>query len=309
MKEPVVKIRNLSHRYNVQWAVKDLSFEVNGSGIYGLLGANGAGKSTTMNIMCGVLTQTQGDVFISGINMMEDPVEAKKKIGFLPQKPPLYTEMTVREFLDHCARVRLMEPGKIREAVDVVMEKCQLTHFRNRLISNLSGGYQQRVGIAQAVIHQPEFVVLDEPTNGLDPNQILEIRNLIREIAQERTVILSTHILQEVQAMCQYIWMINDGIMAFAGTMDEFDTHIVPNSLVVSMVNPPSVHDLLELEGIQQVEAVNDRKFRIRYTDAQQVTDLLIEHSAKFQWRISELVHEKNSLENIFSVISGKRTA
>ena len=309
MQTPVVKISNLSHRYNVQWAVKDLSFEVKGSGIYGLLGANGAGKSTTMNIMCGVLTQTSGDVFIRGINMMQDPVAAKKMIGFLPQKPPLYTELTTEEFLSHCAKLRLMEPNKIKEAVEEIMEKCQLTHFRNRLISNLSGGYQQRVGIAQAVIHKPAFVVLDEPTNGLDPNQILEIRSLIREIALERTVILSTHILQEVQAMCQYIWMINDGVMAFAGTMDEFDNHVMPNSLVVTMVNPPSIHDLMELEGIHQVEAINDRKFRIRYSDAQQAADILIEHSTKFQWRISELMHEKNSLENIFSVISGKKSA
>lgn len=307
MQTPVVKVQHLSHRYNVQWAVKDLSFEVNGSGIYGLLGANGAGKSTTMNIMCGALIPTRGEVFVGGVDMLKNPGEAKKKIGFLPQKPPLYTELTVQEFLDHCARVRLMEPKKIKAAVAEVMEKCQLTHFRNRLISNLSGGYQQRVGIAQAVIHRPEFVVLDEPTNGLDPNQILEIRSLIREIAEERTVILSTHILQEVQVMCQYIWMINDGMMAFSGTMDEFDSHVMPNSLLISMINPPSVHELMDFEGVQQVEMLNDRKFRIHYSDAQQVTDLLITKSVHEQWHISELVHEKNSLENIFSVLSGKK--
>ena len=309
MNIPVVQVKNLSHRYSVQWAVKDLSFEVSGTGVYGLLGANGAGKSTTMNIMCGVLSQTRGEVLIGGIDLQKDPVAAKKKIGFLPQRPPVYTELTVKEYLDHSARLRLMDPKKIDSAIEYVMQKCQLAHFRNRLIGNLSGGYQQRVGIAQAIIHLPEFVVLDEPTNGLDPNQILEIRNLIREIAEERTVILSTHILQEVQAMCQHIWMINDGTMAFSGTMEEFDNHLMPNSLLVSYVNPPSVHELMELDGVQQVELVNERKFRIRYTDAQQVTDLLVEKSQGNQWRMSELVHEKTSLENIFSTISGKKTA
>ena len=178
MDHPVVQVKKLSHKYNIQWAVKDLSFQVDGTGVYGLLGANGAGKSTTMNIMCGVLNQTKGDIFIRGINLRKDPVEAKKKIGFLPQRPPVHPELTISEYLDHACRMRLMDASKIKAAVELAMEKCQISHFRNRLIANLSGGYQQRVGIAQAIIHQPEFVVLDEPTNGLDPNQILEIRNL-----------------------------------------------------------------------------------------------------------------------------------
>lgn len=309
MNVPVVQVKNLSHKYNVQWAVKDLSFDIEGSGVYGLLGANGAGKSTTMNIMCGVLNQTKGEVLIKGVNLRDNPVEAKKNIGFLPQRPPLYTDLTVKEFLDHTARLRLMDSRKRKGAVAEVMEKCQLTHFQNRILSNLSGGYQQRVGIAQAIIHKPEFVVLDEPTNGLDPNQILEVRNLIKQIAEERTVILSTHILQEVQVMCQSVWMINNGILAFSGTMEEFDNQLAPSSLIVSMVNPPSVHELMTLEGVHKVEPVTATKFRIHYTDAQQVTDLLIARSTALQWRISELTLEKTSLESIFSIISGKKTA
>src|SRR5690606_376489 len=233
MSEPIVRVENLSHRYSVQWAIKDINFELSGRGIYGLLGANGAGKSTIMNIMCGVLKQTQGNVWIRGSDLGAHPVEAKKHIGFLPQNPPLQTELTIEEFLTYTAHLRLMPSDRVAKAVQDVMEKCSVAHFRNRLIRNLSGGYRQRVGIAQAIIHEPDFVVLDEPTNGLDPNQILEVRGLIKTIAEERTVILSTHILQEVQALCDHIWMINEGSMIFSGPLEEFDNYLTPNTITV----------------------------------------------------------------------------
>ena len=228
MEESIVKVKHLSHRYSVQWAIRDINFEITENGIYGLLGSNGAGKSTTMNIMCGVLKQTEGEVFIKGVSMRENPVEAKRYIGFLPQKPPLYNDLTVEEFLAFTANIRRIPTGEVAEAIKVVMGRCGLSHFRKRLVRNLSGGYQQRLGIAQAIIHNPAFVVLDEPTNGLDPNQIVEIRHLIKEIAEERTVILSTHILSEVQATCDYIRMIEEGQVVFAGTVEEFDNYIVP---------------------------------------------------------------------------------
>jgi ABC-2 type transport system ATP-binding protein len=211
MGETIVEARHLSHRYATQWAIQDINFEISQRGILGLLGSNGAGKSTTMNIICGVLNQTEGEVFINGINLRTDPVEAKKYIGFLPQRPPLYPELSVDEYLTYCARLRLMDAREIRQAVDTAEAKCGITHFKKRLIGNLSGGYQQRVGIAQAIVHNPRFVVLDEPTNGLDPVQIVEVRHLIKEIAAERAVMLSTHILSEVQATCDKIKMIEHG--------------------------------------------------------------------------------------------------
>ena len=235
MGNSIVKVEHLSHRYSVQWAVRDINLDITENGIYGLLGSNGAGKSTTMNIMCGVLKQTEGNVYIQGINLKEDPVEAKKHLGFLPQKPPLQGDLTVEEFLSYVARVRQVERSQVKKTVEDVLERCGIMHFRKRLIRNLSGGYQQRVGIAQAIVHQPEFVVLDEPTNGLDPNQILEVRRLIKDIAAERTVILSTHILSEVQAICDYIYMIEQGRLVFNGTIDEFDNYIVPNTLLVTL--------------------------------------------------------------------------
>ena len=180
MSNKIVEVRHLSHRYSVDWAIRDINFEIKEKGVFGLLGSNGAGKSTTMNIICNVLTQTEGDVFINGINLRKNPIEAKKYIGFLPQKAPLHTEMTVDEYLYHCADIRLMPKKEIPAAIDRAKEKCGITHFSKRQICNLSGGYQQRVGIAQAIIHDPLFVILDEPTNGLDPNQITEVRHLIQ---------------------------------------------------------------------------------------------------------------------------------
>ena len=223
MQESIVKLEHLSHRYSKDWAVRDISFEIHKTGIVGLLGSNGAGKSTTMNILCGVLSQTEGKVTIDGIDLRENPEEAKKRIGFLPQNAPLYLELTVDEYLTYCAPLRLIPKAQIKAAVEEVKKKCGVAHFSKRLIGNLSGGYRQRVGIAQAIIHKPLLVVLDEPTNGLDPNQILEVRSLIKEIAAERSVIFSSHILAEIQATCYDIIMIEGGKMVFSDTMELFN--------------------------------------------------------------------------------------
>ena len=240
MSNKIVEVRHLSHRYSVDWAIRDINFEIKEKGVFGLLGSNGAGKSTTMNIICNVLTQTEGDVFINGINLRKNPIEAKKYIGFLPQKAPLHTEMTVDEYLYHCADIRLMPKKEIPAAIDRAKEKCGITHFSKRQICNLSGGYQQRVGIAQAIIHDPLFVILDEPTNGLDPNQITEVRHLIKGIAEDRAVLISTHILPEVQAVCDYIMMIEHGQKVFEGTINAFNTYMSPSALMTIMHNAPT---------------------------------------------------------------------
>ena len=308
MSASIVKVENLSHRYSVQWAVKDISFELTRNGIYGLLGSNGAGKSTIMNIMCGVLKQSQGEVYINGISMREQPVAAKKNIGFLPQQPPLQMDLTVEEYLIHCANIRLMESSKVKGAVKEVMGKVGISHFNKRLIRNLSGGYQQRVGIAQAIIHKPGFVVLDEPTNGLDPNQILEVRNLIKEIAEERTVVLSTHILQEVQALCDNIWMINEGNLVFSGALDEFDNYIMPTTLSVSLMAPPAAEDLKAIQGVTAVEELGGIRFRIQFAhNAQDVIERIVETSVARQWRLIEIALEKNSLETVFAELTKRK--
>lgn len=306
MEKSIVSVKNLSHRYSVQWAVKDVSFEINEKGVTGLLGSNGAGKSTTMNIICGVLNQTQGDVFINGVNLRENPVEAKKNIGFLPQQPPLYTDLTVGEYLRHAAFLRLVEPDKVDEAVDLALEKCSITHFRDRLIKNLSGGYQQRVGIAQAIVHNPQFVVLDEPTNGLDPNQIVDIRNLIRDIAKHHAVLLSTHILSEVQAICDNIYMIESGKLVFSGTMEEFDNYVAPESFIVEFANSPSKEVLENLTEDNGIEALEDGSYRIFLKDDISITEKYIQESVKQNWNLKNIYVERASLSEIFAQLSGK---
>lgn len=306
MNNAIVSVRNLSHRYSVQWAVKDVCFDITGKGVVGLLGSNGAGKSTTMNIICGVLNQTCGDVFINGINVRENPVEAKKYIGFLPQQPPLYVDLTVEEYLRHSAFLRLMEANEVDEAVNTALEKCSITHFRKRLIKNLSGGYQQRVGIAQAIVHNPSFVVLDEPTNGLDPNQIVDIRNLIRDIAHHHAVLLSTHILSEVQAICDDIKMIENGQLVFSGTMEDFDNYVTPDSFVIELGNPPPVAVLSDLCLNRGVEDLGENRFRIVFGDDTAITEKYIAESVTKKWDLRDIHVERCSLEEIFAQLSGK---
>lgn len=306
MKNSIVKVENLSHRYSVQWAIRDINFEITKNGIYGLLGSNGAGKSTTMNIMCGVLKQTEGKVFIKGIDMREHPVEAKRHIGFLPQQPPLHPDLTVEEYLIHCANLRYVPKNKVKQAVDEVTVRCGISHFKKRLIRNLSGGYQQRLGIAQAIIHNPDFVVFDEPTNGLDPNQIVEIRHLIKEIAQDRTVILSTHILPEVQATCDFIYMIEQGTLVFSGTVDEFDNYIEPNSLIVSLITQPGITELQNIPGITHIEELGGPRYRLRFVDRSDIAERIVEISVTKGWRLNEINLEKSSMDTVFAELSKK---
>ena len=305
MEKPVVKVEHLSHRYSVQWAIRDINFEITQNGVYGLLGSNGAGKSTTMNIICGVLKQTEGNVFIKGIDMRDNPVEAKRHIGFLPQKPPLHTDLTVEEYLTYCARLRQIARAEEGKVVDEVLARCGISHFRKRLIHNLSGGYQQRVGIAQAIIHRPDFVVLDEPTNGLDPNQILEIRHLIKAIAEECTVVLSTHILSEVQATCNYIRMIGQGTLVFSGTVDEFDNYILPNTVFATLVAAPPIEELKQLPGVVDVDELGGSNYRLRFSDSpQEMIERVVQTSVAKDWRLTEVRLEKSSLDDIFAELS-----
>ena len=306
MEHKIVEVKNLSHRYSVDWAIKDINFEIEKNGVFGLLGSNGAGKSTTMNIICNVLTQTQGDVFINGIDLRKHPIEAKKYIGFLPQKAPLHVEMTVEEYLYHCADLRLMPKDKMKEAVEKAMEKCQITHFRNRQISNLSGGYQQRVGIAQAIIHEPLFVILDEPTNGLDPNQIMEIRGLIRDIAKDRAVLISTHILPEVQAICDYIMMIEHGNMVFKGTISDFNAYMDPSALTTIMHNAPSDEEFMKIQGIERVERLTRTRIRLHFVGDDSIVSRVVKASCENGWQLREIFLEKESLDKVFAKLSGK---
>jgi len=306
MKKSILKISHLSHKYSSTWAIRDINLEVDQTGIIGLLGSNGAGKSTTMNIMCGVLNQTEGDVYIDGINMQQEPEEAKKLIGFLPQTPPLYLDLTVDEYLTHCAWLRLVPDDKVKSALEDAKERCGISHFSQRLIKNLSGGYRQRVGIAQAIIHRPKLVVLDEPTNGLDPNQIVEVRALIREIAEDRTVVFSSHILSEIQVLCDEITMIEGGKIVFADTMTAFNNYMEPHSVLLHMVNPPPAEELLEIKGANRVDFLTERQVRVFFNGDQEITQRIIETSVRKDWQLMEITLDKSSIDEIFAQLSNK---
>ncbi|AWK06660.1 multidrug ABC transporter ATP-binding protein [Flavobacterium crocinum] len=302
----IVRVEDLSHQYSKDWAIQNINFEIKENRILGLLGSNGAGKSTTMNILCGVLNQTKGNIYIDGINLKENPVEAKKLIGFLPQTPPLHLDLTVDEYLIHCAQLRLVPKENLRNAVEKAKEKCGISHFSHRLIKNLSGGYRQRVGIAQAIIHEPKLVVLDEPTNGLDPNQILEVRNLIKKIAQDKAVIFSSHILSEVQATCQDIKMIENGHMVFSDTLDAFNNYIEADKLTASFENPPAVDALKEIPEITDAVYLSPKKVQITFSGTQEVAEKIVSLSVQKNWKLREIQFEKVSLDEIFAQLSKK---
>ena len=307
MENPIVKVVRLYHRYTTsRWAIEDINFQISEAGVVGLLGSNGAGKSTTMNIICGVLKQTSGEVYINGINTLKEPVKARKMIGFLPQKPPLYPDLTINEYLRFCAEIQWMDKKKIKSAIARAEERCGITHMKDRLLRNLSGGYQQRVGLAQAILHDPKFVVLDEPTNGLDPNQILEVRQLIKDIAIDRTVMLSTHILSEVQATCSSIKMIEHGRVVFSGSTEDFDNYIEPNTLYLEFELPPTMDELLKLSGVKRGEVIDNHAIRLWYDGERDTIKQIMREATSRGWDMIELRREKSSMEAVFAKLSGK---
>lgn len=221
----MVEIRNLTKKYGDKTAVDSISFTVKKGEILGFLGPNGAGKSTTMNILTGYLSATSGEVSIDGYDILDNPVEAKKRIGYLPEHPPLYMDMTVKEYLDFVCDLKKVTQDK-EEHIQAICETVKITDVKDRLIANLSKGYKQRVGLAQALVGNPEVLILDEPTVGLDPKQIIEIRSVIKQLGREHTVILSSHILQEVNAICERVIIINKGRLVASDTPENLGKSI-----------------------------------------------------------------------------------
>jgi ABC-2 type transport system ATP-binding protein len=305
----ILKVENLSHKYSSAWAIRDINFEINETGVVGLLGSNGAGKSTTMNIICGALLQTEGEVTINGLNMKNDPIAYKKQIGFLPQQAPLYLDFTVQEYLEYAAQLRQIEKHAIKAAVDEVLEKTAITQMRSRLIKNLSGGFRQRVGIAQAIINKPKVVILDEPTNGLDPNQIIEARKLIKEIAQDHAVLLSSHVLSEINLLAREIVMIESGRVVFSDSLDAFNNILQPNTLIVRMLNMPEASELLMIEDVQKVEMLPDSKCRIYFMPNDDLSERIVKKSADMNWRLTSINPENSILDDVFKQLSSNASS
>ncbi|TNE88407.1 MAG: ABC transporter ATP-binding protein [Deltaproteobacteria bacterium] len=253
----MIEVANLTKRYGATLAVEDLSFSVERGEIVGFLGANGAGKSTTMRILCGALGATSGTAKVDGIDVMEDPKAAKSRIGYLPEAPPLYLEMTVRQYLRFCARIK--GTANPSEAADKAIGRVGLASVAHRIIGNLSKGYRQRVGIAQALVHEPQLLVLDEPNSGLDPKQRAEIRELIEELAAgETTVLLSTHVLPEIEALCDRVIIIDHGRIVAQDAVEALGGGMGVIKLVVAAPSAELAAKLEALDGVNAVKAKGD---------------------------------------------------
>ena len=306
MNSSVVELSGLSHRYAEHWALKDVTVRLDGTGVIGLLGSNGAGKSTLMNILCGCLSQTRGSAIVSGFDVRKRPAEARQRIGFLPQQAPLYLELRIEEYLHYCAALRRLTGVELKRAVDFVIDRCGLEPMRKRLINNLSGGYRQRVGIAQALVHRPPLIVLDEPTVGLDPNQLFGVRSLIQEIGEEHLVVFSTHILPEVETLCRNVLMIEQGEVVYSGNINGFRELVSSHAIRLVCDFPPSDSTLLETHsGILSVSHMSARERRIETNGDSEISGVLIDRGQSEEWHIQEVAFERASLEDVFKKLAG----
>jgi ABC-2 type transport system ATP-binding protein len=252
-----------------------------------------------MEILCGNIKPSSGSVTLNNVNLQEQPQKAKNGLGYLPEQPPLYRNMTIAEYLGFCARLHGVARSNIPKAVSMSMKKCGLNGMDKRLIANLSKGYQQRVGIAQAIIHKPSIIILDEPTSGLDPNQIIEIRNLIRELGNEHGVILSTHILPEVQSICSRVLILNKGRIVFGDKITNIDD-ASPSALLIKLEHPPERSTLLSISGISEATKVKGEAIRVEL-DSEASISAIAEQIVNHGWGLTELRPERNSLEQVFT--------
>ena len=299
----LLEASQISRYFGGKIAVDEVSFSVNKGEVVGFLGPNGAGKSTTMRMLSGNLAPDHGQIHINGIDLLDNPKLAKAHIGYLPETPPLYKEHTVREFLQFCARLNAIDKKKQKAAVDTAIERCGLTDVGQRLIGNLSKGFQQRVGIAQAIIHSPAVVILDEPTSGLDPIQIREIRQLIRDIADQHSVILSTHILPEVQMLCDRVQIISQGQLLFNDSIDKLASQMNASALIVQFEQPLPADVLHQLDGVETVDALAHNRFRLHYHPDHNPTPQLLSRAVSENWQLSMLMPEQHTLEEVFMKI------
>lgn len=313
----MIEVKNLVKKYGDHEAVKNLSFNIEAGKIYGFLGPNGAGKSTTMNIITGYLAATEGQVIVNGHDIYEEPEEAKKCIGYLPEIPPLYPDMTPREYLDFSADLKKIPKKEREEQFKTISELTGITDVMNRLIKNLSKGYRQRVGLAQAILGYPEIIILDEPTVGLDPKQIVEIRDVIKSLSKKHTVILSTHIMQEVSAVCDEVIIIAHGELVARDTPDNLGAHVAGSNTVEVIAKAPDykVKALLnKMKNVTKFEVHPDKeegysRALISAGVDQDIREDIFYAFASAKCPIMSMNFSNTSLEDVFiKVTAGKQT-
>tara|TARA_B110000116_G_scaffold42568_1_gene34935 strand:+ start:1154 stop:2092 length:939 start_codon:yes stop_codon:yes gene_type:complete len=309
----LIELKNVTKYYGNFPAVTDISFKINRGEIVGLLGPNGAGKSTTMKMITGFMPPTSGELTIDGYDIVHESIEARKKIGYLPETVPLYTDMTVYSYIEYMGKLRGLNNKNIKSKADHVIEICKLGDYKNSLISKLSKGFRQRVGIAQAIIHEPEVLILDEPTIGIDPNQVVETRQLIRNLSGEHTLVLSSHILPEVSSICERVLIINEGEIAASDTIENLSSLVAGKSkMEVDIIgSPESIKTKLEkIEGVRSID-LWVKKSSNEYTTFSIESDISVDIRAEVsktivenKWGLLRLESMGMSLEDIFLKIT-----
>jgi ABC-2 type transport system ATP-binding protein len=307
----LIEVKNLVKKYGDHTAVDHLSFTVEKGQIYGFLGPNGAGKSTTMNIMTGYLGATDGEVLINGHDILKEPEAAKKSIGYLPELPPLYMDMTVMEYLKFSAELKKIKKEDREAEIEKALKLVKLADVQDRLIKNLSKGYKQRVGLAQAILGFPEIIILDEPTVGLDPKQIIEIRELIRELAKEHTVILSSHILAEIREVCDYIMIISKGKLVASDTPEHLEELMNGSDTIhiETRAEEETVREILSgLEDIEDVTYIQENeilKAEVKTKERKDIREAIFSAFAEAQCPLLTLQKTTVSLEEVFLELTG----
>lgn len=304
----LVDVKDVSRSYGNIRAVKSLSFSIRKGEVLGFLGPNGAGKTTTMQIISGNLAADEGSVTIAGHDLLQQPKAAKAALGYLPEQPPLYRELTVNEYLDYCAALNRIARKQRKEARERAKESTGLLDVGGRLIANLSKGFQQRVALAQAIIHSPPVIILDEPTIGLDPIQIRETRGLIRELGKDHGVILSTHILPEVQASCDRVQIINNGSLVLNETIDGLAKHMRSLSLTVAFRRPPAPAQLEQLPGVTAVQSDGNQHLQVLHHPGSDPTEEIVRLATEQDWGLYEIQPLGVSLEELFVELTSEKS-
>ncbi|MCO5113329.1 MAG: ABC transporter ATP-binding protein [Bdellovibrionaceae bacterium] len=307
----MIKVSEVSKSYGQRKAIDNMSFEVQEGEVVGFLGPNGAGKTTTMKMLTGFMAPTQGQILIDGVDVFEDPLRAKKVMGYLPETPPLYVDMSVKKYLAYVSDLKGVKKEDKTKNIEYVIEKLKLEDVKNRMIKNLSKGYRQRVGIAQALVSKPKILILDEPTVGLDPTQVAEFRNLINELRGEHTIILSTHILSEVQATCERVIIINKGKIVAENSIDGL-AHMMTGAknlvLRVRKNTPEFIKHLQALSYVRAVEAEGPR-LKVQCDETETALEKLAIETIEFKAGLLEIREEEVQLEKIFIELTHKQEA